>query len=194
MSFPRLSLQYDSRVIPYTGSELRPHYLLEKFKVRGSGLVLFQGPCEVATDNLVDWEDRLENDFIKSKLMLHCLGEFFGFGLREGVLLQRWIMGTFKEALETLGVRVEREGDDLFIRGDRSPGRKLSVSIVTASPVSILLHCGINVDPEGAPVAAVGLGELGIQPERLVSAFFEKISKDWDRMDWACTKVRPVME
>ena len=40
-----------------------------------------------------------------------------------------------------------RKGDDLFL-GEG----KLSVSIATASPVSTLIHLGVNEDASGAPV------------------------------------------
>ena len=73
----------------YTGQELRPHYLLAEMGIRGSGIGAFVGPCQVATQHLVDWEDRLANDRIEAESMLHFIGEFFGATLKEGVLLQR---------------------------------------------------------------------------------------------------------
>ena len=57
-----------------------------------------------------------------------------------------------KELLEEKGVFVVRNGDDLMIEG-----RKLSVSIATKSITSVLIHTGLNILSEGAPVAACGL-------------------------------------
>jgi hypothetical protein len=156
--------------------------------------VAFIGPCRVETDQLVDWEDRLAHDRIEAREMVHFLGEFFGAGLREGVLLQRLFMSivgqSVDERLESAGLtdRVRRDGDDLFVRG-----RKMSVSIVTASPVSLLLHSGINVDPAGAPVSAIGLAELGIEPRALAREILERFEREWDGVEWACAKVRPVV-
>src|SRR4051794_35290233 len=116
----------------YTGVELRPHFLLTELGMKGSAIGAFIGPCRVQTEHLVDWEDRLAHDRIEAKRMVHWIGEFFGMGLREGVFAQRLLMSIMGEVInEQLGrVAVRRTGDDLFA-GDR----KLSVSIVTASPV-----------------------------------------------------------
>jgi len=169
---------------PYTGVELRPHFLLTELGLRGSSLGAFIGACHVATEHLVDWEDRLAQDRIEARWMVHFIGEFFGMSLREGVLVQRLLMATMGEMIPG----AQRRGDDLFLQE-----RKLSVSIVTASPVSLLLHAGINIDPTGAPVPAIGLRELGITPEEWVPAVLERFSCEWSSMDWACAKVRPVM-
>jgi hypothetical protein len=131
--------------------------------------------------------------------MVHFIGEFFGMGLREGVFLQRLFMSTLGELVnETLishgkaGDLVRRDGDDLFV-GQGTAARKLSVSIVTASPVSLLLHTGINIDPSGAPVPAIGLQELGVLPEQWVPRALERFKAEWESVDWACSKVRPVV-
>lgn len=174
----------------YTGVELRPHFLLTELGLKGSAIGAFIGPCHVQTEHLVDWEDRLAQDRIDARWMVHFIGEFFGMGLREGVFAQRLLMSVMgevvNEQLGALGVR--RSGDDLFA-GDR----KLSVSIVTASPVSLLLHAGINIDPEGAPVAAIGLAELGVHPEKWVPEVLRRFAEEWEGIHWACAKVRPVI-
>ncbi len=143
--------------ITYTGSELRPHWGLEQTKIYGSLLTAFVGPCEVKTGELVDMEDRLASDFIRSKSMLHVIGEFFGTTLEAGVLYQRLLISHAEDRLRLAGwPKIERRGDDLMI-GDR----KLSVSIATVSPVSVLIHWGMNIDSTGAPVKAIGFSELG---------------------------------
>jgi uncharacterized protein len=182
----------------YRGPELRPHFLLRTFGLRGSALAAFTGPCQVETDHLVDWEDRLAQDRIAAASMVHFLGEFFGAGLREAVFLQRLFMATVAESLEErLGRRaLRREGDDLYLLQPARPGsppRKLTVSIVTASPVSQLLHAGVNVDPAGAPVPAVGLAELGVRPEEWAPEVLRRFAEEWDSVEWACAKVRPVV-
>lgn len=180
----------------YTGIELKPHFLLTEYGLKGSALGAFIGPTLVRTEHLVDWEDRLQNERIEARRMVHFLGEFFGVAsLREGVLAQRLIMAQIGQSVNEHLLKagrhealVRRDGDDLF-----SMGRKLSVSIVTASPVSQLLHIGINVDPEGAPVPAIGLSELGIIAEEWVPGILKGVAHEWESMDWACAKVRPVM-
>jgi hypothetical protein len=197
-----LATFFSDQVRPYTGVELRPHFLLTQLSLRGTGIGAFIGTCAVQTDQLVDWEDRLAHDRIEARSMLHFIGEFFGSTLREGVLIQRLFMAlafeTLQARLAASPFRLRRSGDDLFAMGDQ-PGdptqgeRKLSVSIVTASPVSQLLHVGINIDPAGAPVPAVGLTELGIDPREWGQELLARFAEEWAGMEWACVKVRPVM-
>jgi hypothetical protein len=187
--------------LPYTGPELRPHFLLSRFKVEGSTLAAFIGPCDVKTDHLVDWEDRLANDSIRAKSMVHFLGEFFGITLREGVWIQRLIVSELAQCLQNLpGVgpgAVYRDGDDLFWTGGASGRSKLSVSIVTASPVSVLLHLGVNIDAAGAPVQAAGLKDLGLHSpdsvRSLVKDLLAWFETEYRSVARACVKVRPVV-
>lgn len=193
-------IKFHEKPITYTGAELRPHFLLSELGLRGSAIGAFIGPCRVTTEKLVDWEDRLANDRIESKLMLHFIGEFFGISLKEGVLLQRLFMAIIRDSLDEFLNRknfgkwsVTRLGDDIFIGTTDGAQRKLSVSIVTASPVSQLLHIGVNIDPSGAPVPAIGLGELGVSPVEWVKPLLESFAQEYGSVNWACTKVRPVM-
>ena len=204
MEKPLFPTRLDTRPRPYTGVELRPHFLLTELGLRGSALGAFIGPCQVKTEHLVDWEDRLAQDRIEARSMVHFIGEFFGATLREGVIRQRLFMSQLAQAvqkgLEASGGdrrwRVHRDGDDIYLTpfgGGPEHSRKLSVSIVTASPVSQLLHSGINIDPTGAPVAAIGLQELGIDPETFASQALDAFAREWDGVEWACAKVRPVV-
>jgi hypothetical protein len=193
-----IRIHLDAQPRAYTGVELRPHYLLTELGLPGSAVGAFIGPCRVETEHLVDWEDRLAHDRIEAREMVHFLGEFFGASLREGVLRQRLFMATLGQSLnERLRAagrpeRLLRSGDDLFVPG-AGGDRKLSVSIVTASPVSQLLHVGINVDPAGAPVPAIGLAELGIEPRAWAAEVLEAFRTEYEGVEWACAKVRPVV-
>jgi|GEM_PF-359517 len=202
----RLATLFSKEQRPYTGVELRPHFLLSEMGLKGSALAGFVGPCEVKTEHLVDWEDRLAEDKIAACQMVHFIGEFFGAGrsLQEGVLIQRFLMAMMAEDLNEILFKkgskrlCYRRGDDLYIPVDIAAGvselpRKLSVSIVTASPVSLLLHVGVNVDPTGAPVPAIGLAELGVDVQSWASGVVERFAAEWQDMEWACAKVRPVM-
>lgn len=193
--YSALSIHVVSEPLTYTGAELRPHFLLEQFGIQGTGLAVFQGPCEVPTGHLVDWEDRLNSDFIRARKMVHVLGEFFGMSLPTAVFFQRLAMAVMSDVLRESGLKevvdIRRSGDDLFI-GER----KLSVSIVTSSAVSQLLHIGINLESEGAPVSAVGLSDLGWSDaeirERFLEPWAKRIAEEWRSASWACTKVKPV--
>lgn len=175
--------------IKYIGSQLQPHWIYKNFKLQGDAIVAFIGECEVKLTEMVDIEDVINNEPIYSKSMLSFITEQFNIDLVEGVLRQRLLICIIKELLEKRGVFVVRNGDDLMING-----RKLSVSIATKSTTSILIHTGLNIESEGAPVKASGLtSELGITDIRafaqeVMTAYAEEL-KD---IELASTKVRGV--
>ncbi len=177
--------------ITYTGEELRPHWGLEQTGIYGSLMVAFIGPCKVRTQDLVDWEDKLQNEFIEAQSMLHIIGEFFDVPLNQGVLLQRFFIVWAEQHLRESGIeKIKRQGNDIFIRN-----KKLSVSIATVSPVSSLMHCGFNLDATGAPVDAIGLYELGFNRDQALS-FSKKLLtsyiKELEDMKKAQCKVKPL--
>jgi hypothetical protein len=181
-----------SKPLTYTGLELRPHWGLEQTKVYGSLLTAFIGPCEVPTGHLVDMEDRLASDMIRSASMLHVIGEFFGTTLEAGVLYQRLLMVWAERLLKEAGLPVVRSGDDLFVAD-----QKLSVSIATVSPVSVLVHWGLNIDATGAPVKATGLNRLSWANSEVL-AFAKKLLTHYigelEEIRIAQCKVRPVSD
>ncbi len=185
-----MKTQFVKEPLPYFGPELRPHFILSKFKIEGSALIAFRGPCDVKTDHLVDWEDRLANDSIRAKEMVHFLGEFFGITLKEGIWIQRLLVSESLAFLLNAGIKAKRDGDDLFVNG-----KKLSVSIVTASPVSVLLHLGINIDSDGAPVQAIGLKEIfsAQQIDSFVNHLLSRFQEEFESVERASVKVRPVI-
>ena len=123
-------------------------------------------------------------------------------GLREGVFAQRLLMSLMGEVVnehllkagragatdDTPPLQVHRSGDDLFV-GDR----KLSVSIVTASPVSLLLHAGINMTPRAPRCRPWASKSWESFPDQWVPEVLERFAKEWEGIHWACAKVRPVV-
>jgi hypothetical protein len=98
-------------------------------------------------------------------------------------------MSIIKELLEERGIFVVRNGDDLLIND-----RKLSVSIATKSITSVLIHTGLNILSEGAPVKASGLqSELGISDIKgFALEVIRRYSEELDDIVLASTKVRGV--
>lgn len=145
--------KFISHEITYTGAELRSQFVSQVTGTFASGCIAFCGPCRVPTAELVDEADRRENSFIAAKSMLHFLEEYFGSSLEEAVLRQRLLVCLFAEFLREEGFcDVVRQGDDLYVQH-----KKLTVSIATATPVSTLVHFGVNIEADGAPVDAIGL-------------------------------------
>jgi hypothetical protein len=165
----------------------------------GDAAVAFLGPCDVAPEYMVDTVDLQAGARIFSPRMVHIIVEHPGLGLAHITTRQRLLIAIAAEIINAaLGEPlVRREGDDLYLRD-----RKLSVSVATVSagagtagfslPSSGLVHAGFNLRGEGAPVAAIGLEELGLDPrafaERLLAAYAAEIAG----IASAAAKVRPV--
>jgi len=175
--------------IKYIGSQLAPHWIYKNFNIQGDAIVAFVGECEVKLSEMVDIEDVINNEPIYSKLMLSFISEQFNIGLVEGVLRQRLLVTCIKEELEKRGFKPKRNGDDIFING-----KKLSVSIATKSINSVLIHTGINILSEGAPIEVSALeSDLGIADVKdfainVMNAYKNEI----DDIILASTKVRGV--
>ena len=175
--------------IKYIGSQLAPHWIYKNFGLQGDAIVAFKGECEVKLTEMVDIEDVINNEPIYSKYMLSFISEQFGVNLVEGVFRQRLLMCIIKELLEERGVFVKRNGDDLIVGGG-----KLSVSIATKSVTSILIHTGLNILSEGAPVKASGLtSELGITDiDEFAIQVMSRYAEEINDIQSASTKVRGV--
>ena len=175
--------------IKYIGSQLSPHWIYKNFGIQGDAIVSFIGECEVKLTEMVDIEDVINNEPIYSTSMLSFISEQFDFGLVEGVLRQRLLICVIKELLEEKGIFVVRKGDDLMING-----KKLSVSIATKSITSVLIHTGLNILSEGAPVKASGLkSELGIDDIKgFALEVMRRYSDEVEDIKMASTKVRGV--
>lgn len=181
--------------MPYTGDELSNHWAYRNFGILGDSVIAFVGPCDIDQTKMVDLEDVLNDDFIYSKKMLNFIVEIFGVSLQEGVLVQRLFSSIVQDKINNLfdEARIKRRGDDLFYQDTQ----KLSVSICTLSPTSILIHTGLNIDATGAPVEASGLAsELGMNDSKDIEPFamacMRTLSEEWHDIRLSCCKVRAV--
>ncbi len=175
--------------ITYTGAQLRSRWVAENAGLDGDAAVAFLGPCDIDPQHMVDTADLDKGARISSPRMVHILVEHPGLDLGHITARQRLLMAIAGEIINRLlgEPLVERKGDDLYLRD-----RKLSVSVATTSPRSGLIHSGFNVRGEGAPVAAIGLEELGVAPhefaEKLLAAYQQEIESAAE----AASKVKPV--
>ena len=141
----------------YDGSQLKHAFAYEKAGELGATICYFRGSADVKK-HLVDLEDSIANDFIKSKEMWHFIIEIPEATITEMVVWQRLFISMCINDLkeECKGFIITRRGDDIMIGN-----RKLSVSIATLSRFSGLIHIGINIKVgEGCPVNAIGLGDF----------------------------------
>ncbi len=177
----------------YDGSQLRGGWLESALSLEPDAVAAFTGPCDVAREHMIDLEDLEASRTIVAREMVHFIAEHADGDLARTALRQRLLVACARESLEE-GWRVsgfERDGDDLFIAG---PGgkRKLSVSIATRSRGrgTGLIHLGINIDPLGAPVPAVGLAELRVDPARFAEDVMRRYARDMQSARRATEKVR----
>lgn len=166
------------REITYNGEQLSPHWIYRNFDLMGDALVAFTGPADVSLDHMVDLEDVKKKAPIYSPKMLHFLGEWFHDSLEIGILTQHLFVNEFYELLWERGVKgLRRRGNDVYVNDG-----KLSVSIATRSPTSVLMHTALNILTEGTPVPTSGLAQLEIEPfsfAESVLARFESDSQVW---------------
>ena len=186
-----MKTKFIDKEIKYIGSQLSPHWIYKNFGIQGDAIVAFQGECKVDLGEMVDIEDVINNEPIYSKYMLSFISEQFGIDLVEGVLRQRLLISVIKELLEENGIIPKRNGDDLIV-----DGRKLTVSIATKSITSVLIHTGVNILSEGAPVKAAGLeSELGIKDTKnFATEVMKRYSEELEDIVLAAAKVRGVYE
>lgn len=204
----------------YDASQLRSLFCYESFGVQGDSILGWIAPTEITVEKLIDRDDARNNRPILADAQVHYVVEMFGVNLPFAVLAQRLLNGWMARGarwLKAPGVdcTVELSGNDVyclypaelelepgedlaaFVRSGRFhyrlPGcRKLSVSIATVSPVSALIHAGINVTTAGTPVRTAGLEMLGIDPAVYGRWVGENFARDYEKAWQACTKVRPV--
>jgi len=171
----------------YSGRELRSGWVLSQTGLAGDAAAGFVGPCHVANEDLVDMDDARQGEFIRAARMAHVIVEHPACDLEAAVARQRLLVCILCEILGERGFQVRRSGDDVFF-----DSRKLTVSIAAPGPACSLIHLGINVDPEGAPVPAAGLGEMKIDPAELLGELLERYRREIESIRYATGKVRPV--
>ena len=175
------------QTIAYTGEQLSALWAYMNFNVQGDSLVAFCGPCEIPFAHMVDAADVKDRSRIASRHMLHFIAEHFDLDLEKAVLRQRLLATIVRDVLMECRpkAKIRREGDDLY-----DGRRKLSISIATLSPVSSLIHFGINIVSAGAPVPAKGLADYKIAPRRFAQEVMRRYAAEMDSILAATTKVR----
>lgn len=174
--------------IKYTGCQLSPHFIYKNFSIAGDAIICFKGPVEVNLSEMVDIEDVINNEPIKSDKMANFIIEIFNSNLREAIFRQRLFISIIKETLEDMDIVVKRKGDDLFYNG-----KKLSVSIATKSTTSTLIHTGINLVSTGAPIEVSSIKDMGnINEDYFIEEVMKRFLSETNDIEFAKVKVRGV--
>ena len=170
----------------YDGLQLSTAFFDQHLPGEPAAILLFVSQADVPSEHMVDLEDAEAGAGIYSPLMAHVLVERRDMALREGVLAQRLLSRLAADWISRRsGVTVHVQGDDLFVVDG-----KLSVSVATRSPRGVLIHLGVNVDIEGAPVKAVGLRDLRVVPEEFLRGVARSFARELDSVEHAVSKVR----
>jgi hypothetical protein len=173
--------------LDYDGSQLLSHFAFRTFGIRGDSLICFQGAMDIPDANIADLEDRKQGAAIRGSRLLHVIVEHFGVSLETAVLRQRILVRLAADRLRSRGAAVTVKGDDLYC-GEG----KLSVSIAAPSPVSCLIHLGINISAQGVPVKAASLDDLGVDPDELGPDLAGDYKAELESIRSAVSKVRGV--
>ena len=177
--------------LKYDGTQLASLFGFRNFGLQGDSVVCFRGECDVALTEMVDLADVRDNSPIYSEDMLHFIIEHFDNDLEKTVIRQRLLVAITKEILEKeTGCALLRSGDDLY-----QDKRKLSVSIATVSPVSTMIHMGLNISSYNTPVPTISLCDLGIQADKMLkvgSLIAKTYSEEINSIRLARCKVRGV--
>ena len=174
--------------IAYTGEQLRSLWAYENHDLQGDSAVAFVGPCDVLAEHMKDMEDLKAASAIRSEKMLHFIIEHFDTDLERAILRQHVLMALMAEDLNRrLGAaQVRRKGSGLY-----DGGNKLTVSIASVSPVSALIHAGINVSSRNTPVPTRGLADYAIDPRPFADEILAAYADECDTIAGARCKVRP---
>lgn len=172
----------------YTGHALRSHWIYQQTGQSGDAIIAFHGLCDVRLSEMVDLADVQDNAPIYSENMLHFLIEHFQTSLDSMILRQRLFTSILQDLLRNAGcTQLRRSGDDLF-----DGEAKLSVSIATVSPVSGLIHLGLNISSHNTPVRTIGLADYGLDWKTIADQALKAYCDEMQQVQKALVKVRWV--
>jgi hypothetical protein len=180
--------KFINKRIDYTGEQLSSHFAYRNFDLQGDSVVSFIGACDVK-EKMVDLEDSKKKEFIHSDLMLHFLAEHFDCDLEKAILRKRLLIAIM---LEEICKYTKKRGLIRSNNGIYMKDEKLTVAIATISPVSTLIHAGLNISSKNTPVKTIGLFDLGIKPEMLADKVMKRYCDEMGSAALSKTKVKGV--
>lgn len=172
--------------IAYTGEQLQSHFAYRQYGILGDCIIGFRGPCDVKISYMIDIEDKRAGNKIYSEDMLHFIVEHHDTDLEKSVLRQWLLAMIVKEMINTVKEKsiIARSGSDLF-----DQDAKVSVSVATVTPVSSVIHFGINIASTNTPVKTKGLADYGIEPVAFANDVMAHYVKEYAAVNKACYKV-----
>lgn len=140
----------------YNGDLIHKRFAYEFFRKEVSpvgNVVAFRAPMDV-TENLIDLEDTLSNDFIASKDAINFCWEIPNLCPFGAVSFQRLFNTAIAQILSKyIGAPIAMDGDDLMVQkkfvgsdGQEREEGKVSVSITYSQENVAVGHTAINID------------------------------------------------
>lgn len=176
--------------INYTGEQLHSLYAYDTFGVAGDSIIAFIGAYDVSLKEIVDLEDLKTSKRFVSPKMLHFIAEHFDVDLEKAILRQYLLIMIIKELFneKMANLKITRVGTDL-----QENDAKIVVSTATASPVSSLVHVGVNIITQpDSPVKNKGLMDYKIDPVTFATEVMERYTKEIERVSQARCRIRWV--
>lgn len=185
-----MKLRFIREEMTYTGEQLRSNFAYSNFGIMGDSIIGFCGGCNVKPEYMVDIEDIKSGSNIYSESMLHFIIEHFDTDIEKAILRQLLFATIIHELLNNLKENfvTKRIGSDLY-----DSDAKLSISVATVTPISSLIHFGINISSEHTPVKTKGLRDYGIDPHIFAREVMERYVREQDEIQRARCKVRWVL-
>ena len=183
-----------TRFIPkrtdYDGSQLRSCFAMSELGISGDSIVSFVGAAAVK-EHMVDMEDKKNKEFIYSDSMLHFIIEHFDRDLEKAVIRKRLFLSIIMDEInKRSGKRRKlfRSSNGLY-EGKRKP----TVAVATTSPVSTLIHVGLNITEEGAPVKVACLRDYRIEPKKFALDLMRRYHDEMKSVSGSTRKVKGVL-
>ena len=189
--------------LTYDGSQLRSLFGYSQYGLLGDSLISWKGPCNVHRDYMVDIEDWLKKSEIRSQEMVHFIIELFNQPLSTSIAYQRLFVGLIKDLicqflseashkdnsphLIKFYDKLKRKGDDLYFED-----KKINVSVATTSPISSLIHVGVNISSKGTPIPTMGLDDFNIDSYKFSKKIMDCFVEEYTSMKKAMCKVKWV--
>ena len=183
-----MKTKFISKKIDYDGSQLRSHFAFNELGVAGDSIVSFIGAAAVK-EHMVDMEDKRSKEFIYSDRMLHFIIEHFDRDLEKAVLRKRLFLSLIMDEIN------KKAGEQKLFRvsnGLYDGKRKLTVAVATTSPISTLIHVGLNITEKGAPVKVACLEDYRIEPKRFATDLMRRYHDEIGSVHVSRMKVKSV--
>ncbi len=184
-----MRIKFASKNLDYDGSQLRSHFALDEFGMAGDCVVSFIGAAAVK-EHMVDMEDKSKGEFIYSDRMLHFIIEHFDADLEKAILRKRLFLSLIMDEMRSGSgaKRLFRKDNGLY-----DGSGKLTVAVATSSPVSTLIHIGLNITREGAPVKVSCLKDYGIDPRKFAMTVMRRYHDEISSVSASRVKVKSVI-